>query len=100
MLGIKTGWFNYTEGQGPEKVWDPSREQMAPKPPGPKKFRRGFEVMTFSNTIIPGTKPPQKIGLREFSSTASNVIAAIVVTVIGGLLGARAAEYSLARLQR
>jgi hypothetical protein len=76
MANIKTGWIYYTEGTGPEKVWDASNDHPAPKPPGPKKFKRGFEVMTCSNALIPGTK--QKIGAREFSSTAGNVIAAIV----------------------
>jgi hypothetical protein len=76
MANIKTGWIYFAEGTGPEKVWDPSNDHPAPKPPGPKKFKRGFEVQTFSNALIPGTK--QKIGLREFSSTAGNVISAIV----------------------
>jgi hypothetical protein len=76
MLNIKTGWLYYAEGAGPEKVWDPSSTQAAPRPPGPKKFKRGFEVMVFGNATIPGTT--QKIGLREFSSTAANVIAAML----------------------
>jgi hypothetical protein len=76
MANIKTGWIYFAEGIGPEKVWDPSNDHPAPKPPGSKKFKRGFEVQTFSNALIPGTK--QKIGLREFSSTAGNVISAIV----------------------
>jgi len=75
MANIKTGWLYYAEGSGPEKVWDPSPTQMAPKPPGPKKFKRGFEVMVFGNTMLPGGKP---LGLREFSSTAGNVIAALL----------------------
>lgn len=72
MANIKTGWLHYSEGAGPQKVWDPSQEQSAPKPPGPQKWKRGFEVMVYGNGIIPGTN--QKIGLREFSSTAGNVI--------------------------
>ena len=76
MANIKTGWLYYSEGQGPEKLWDPSPSQMADKPPGPKKFKRGFEVMVYSNGIIPRTT--QKIGLRELSSTAANVISAVV----------------------
>jgi hypothetical protein len=76
MANIKTGWIYFAEGSGPEKIWDPSLDHMAPKPPGPKKFMRGFEVQTFSNALIPGTK--QKIGLREFSSTAKNVNEAII----------------------
>jgi hypothetical protein len=76
MANIKTGWLYYAEGSGPEKIWDPSAIQMAPRPPGPKKFKRGFEVMVYSNGIVPGTT--QRLGLREFSSTAGNVISAIL----------------------
>lgn len=76
MAHIRTGWLYYAEGSGPEKVWDPSPTTMAPKPPGPRKFKRGFEVMVYGNNLIPGTN--KKIGLREFSSTAGNVISAIL----------------------
>lgn len=76
MANIRTGWLYYAEGSGPEKVWDPSSDIAAPKPPGPKKFKRGFEVMVFGNAPIPGTQQP--LGLREFSSTASNVITSIL----------------------
>ena len=76
MAHIKTGWIFYAEGTGPEKIWDPSPTQMAPKPRDPRKFKRGFEVMVYGNGIIP--RSTQKIGLRELSSTATNVIAAIV----------------------
>lgn len=76
MANIKTGWIYYLEGSGPEKIWDPSPQQMAARPPGPKKFKRGFEVMVISNAIVPGTQT--KLGLREFSSTAGNVISAIL----------------------
>lgn len=76
MANIKTGWIFYPEGAGPEKVWDPSPETTATKPPGPKKFKRGFEVQVIGNAMIPGTQ--QLIGLREFSSTASNVITSIL----------------------
>ena len=75
MAHIKTGWIFYQEGAGPEKVWDPSSAQMAPRPPGPRKFKRGFEVMVFGGDQIPVVG---KIGLREFSSTASNCITAIL----------------------
>ena len=75
MANIKTGWIFYQEGAGPEKLWDPSRTQAAPRPPGPRKFKRGFEVMVFGNDQLPGVG---KLGLREFSSTASNVITAIL----------------------
>lgn len=75
MMNIKTGWLYYTEGAGPEKIWDPSPTQMAPRPAGPRKFKRGFEVMVYGNDPIPGVGT---LGLREFSSTANNVIGAIV----------------------
>lgn len=75
MENIKTGWLFYSEGSGPEKLWDPSRTQAAPRPAGPKKFKRGFEVMVFGNDNIPGIG---SLGLREFSSTAGNVISAIL----------------------
>lgn len=75
MANIKTGWIYYAEGSGPEKIWDPSNTQMAPRPPGPKKFKRGFEVLVFGNDDIPGVG---RIGLREFGSTANNVIGPIL----------------------
>lgn len=75
MAHIRTGWLFYQEGVGPEKVWDPSASQEAARPPGPRKFKRGFEVMVFGNDEIPGVG---KLGLREFSSTAGNVIASIL----------------------
>jgi hypothetical protein len=74
MENIRTGWLYYAEGSGPEKVWDPSPQQMAAKPAGPRKFKRGFEVMVYGNAEIAG----KKLGLREFSSTATNVIAAML----------------------
>jgi hypothetical protein len=76
MANIRTGWLFYAEGTGPEKVWDPSSSQTAPRPPGPRKFKRGFEVMVYGNSIIAGTT--QKIGLREFSSTAISAITAML----------------------
>lgn len=76
MANIRTGWLYYAEGSGPEKIWDPSPTQMAARPAGPKKFKRGFEVMVYGNGVVPGTA--HRLGLREFSSTAANVIAAIL----------------------
>jgi hypothetical protein len=73
MANIKTGWIFYAEGAGPEKVWDPSLAQAAAMPA--KKFKRGFEVLIFGNANIPGTD--QKIGLREWSSTANVVLKAV-----------------------
>ncbi len=76
MANIKTGWLFYAEGSGPEKIWDPSPQTAAPKPRDPRKFKRGFEVMVYGNGIIPGSS--HKIGLREMSSTAGNVISALL----------------------
>ena len=75
MENIKTGWLFYQEGAGPEKVWDPSRTEAAPRPKGPQKWKRGFEVNVIGNDNIPSVG---KLGLREFSSTAGNVITAIL----------------------
>lgn len=75
MANIRTGWLYYSEGSGPEKIWDPSPTQMADRPPGPRKFKRGFEVMVYGNTDIPGIG---RLGLREFSSTAGTVISSIL----------------------
>jgi hypothetical protein len=74
LANIRTGWLFYSEGSGPEKVWDPSPAQMAPRPPGPRKFKRGFEVMVYGNAAVGKVK----LGLREFSSTAANVIGAML----------------------
>ena len=76
MANVRTGWIYYAEGAGPEKQWDPSQTQAAPRPPGPQKWKRGFEVMVIGNGGIPGTNA--KLGLREFSSTAGNVISAML----------------------
>lgn len=76
MANIKTGWLFYADGAGPEKLWDPSPSQMAPKPSGPRKFKRGFEVMVYGNLIVPDSG--KKLGVREFSSTANNVISALL----------------------
>lgn len=76
MSRIKTGWLFYSEGSGPEKVWDASPDIAAPRPAGPKKFKRGFEVMVIGNGKIPGTQ--ERLGLREFSSTATNVITSML----------------------
>src|SRR3990170_4891449 len=70
MAHVKTGWLFYQEGVGPEKVWD-TGGTMGPRPAGPQKWKRGFEVMVFGADQIPGLGA---LGLREFSSTASNVI--------------------------
>jgi hypothetical protein len=76
MANIRTGWLFYAEGSGPEKIWDPSPTQVAPKPNDPRKFKRGFEVMVYGTGVIPRTN--QRLGLRELSSTAGNVISAML----------------------
>lgn len=70
MANIKTGWIFYAEGSGPEKVWDPAPNITAPKPAGPKAFKRGFEVLVYGKA--------DNIGVREFSSTATNMISSIL----------------------
>jgi len=64
---IRTGWFEFMEGQAPSKVFDPSLSEAAPKPG--EKSKRGFEVLLYSDKNIGG--------LREFSSTAGVVIDAM-----------------------
>lgn len=68
FANIKTGWIAFAEGQGPQKVFDPSLTEAAPKPEGSSKWKRGFEV------VVHG-RPP--IGKREFCSTAGVAIEAI-----------------------
>jgi len=75
MANIRTGWIYYSEGSGPEKVWDTSLAQAARRPPGPQKWKRGFEVMVFGNDNLPGVGV---LGLREWSSNAGNANNAIV----------------------
>lgn len=64
MDSLKTGWFEYFEGQAPEKTFDPSLSEAAPKPG--EKAKRGFLLNIYSEKNIGG--------LREFSSTAACVI--------------------------
>lgn len=75
MAHIKTGWLFYQEGGSPEKLWDPSPSQAAPRPVGPRKFKRGFEVMVYGADNLPGVG---KLELRELSSTAGTAISAIL----------------------
>ncbi len=70
FANIHTGWIVFNEGTGPEKVWDPSLTQMAPKPPGPQKWKRGFQVMVVGDRN-------SGIGVREFCSTAGAANSAI-----------------------
>jgi hypothetical protein len=67
MENIRTGWFKFTAGSAPEKNFDPSLTQAAPKPGD--DFKRGFELELFSEKNL--------LGLREFASTAGAVIEAM-----------------------
>lgn len=77
MANIRTGWFCYIEGAGPEKVYDPSPDREAPRPPSNpnRQFKRGFEVMVIGQDNLPVLG---YLGLREWSSTSGNTIAAIL----------------------
>lgn len=66
---IKTGWLFFMEGMGPEKIWDPSPDTIAPRPPGTKSFKRGFEVMVHG---------AGNVGLREFASTAGAMVSPLL----------------------
>ena len=68
FANIKTGWIYFEQGSGPEKIWDPAPGVIAAKPVGPRKFKRGFEVMVYSS----------QLGVREFIATATNCISAIL----------------------
>ena len=68
---IKTGWIVYSEGVGPEKVFDASFEDLAPKPNSQKAWKRGFEVMVVGPDNVNGIG---RLGLREMTSTAGAMI--------------------------
>ncbi len=72
MPNIKTGWIRFQDGP-PEHVWDGSPTdpgQKASRPMG-EGWKRGFEVLTYSNAGIPGTQ--SKLAMRSFSSSAAGV---------------------------
>lgn len=63
FANIKTGWFYFKAGQAPEKVFDPSLSEAAPKPQrtyvddnGKTRdcFSRGFEMRLFSKASFGG----------------------------------------------
>lgn len=64
---IATGWLLFREGQGPERVMDPSIDRPAPLPG--EGFKRGFVVMVFS--------PKSFGGSVEFSSASIHLANAI-----------------------
>lgn len=67
LANIRTGWLRFQEGQAPDRIIDPSLDQVAPRPDD--TFKRGFVVMAFS--------PKNFGGAVEFASAsihASNAI--------------------------
>ena len=74
MANIKTGYVCFTEGQGPERIWDPPGG-IVEKPAGDKKFKRGFEVMVAGADPIVGQ---EVLGLREICSNAGAAINGIL----------------------
>lgn len=64
---IRTGWFLFAAGVAPDKQFDPSLSEAAPKPG--EGFKRGFELRVYSDKNLGG--------VREFSSTAGAVIDAM-----------------------
>jgi hypothetical protein len=73
MSNIKTGWIDYPEGAGPEKVWHPTATTRAPQPN--PRFKEGFEVLVFGPDAMASGG---KVGLREFSSVAVNCKHAVI----------------------
>jgi len=67
MDNLRTGWFDFPAGGTPDKQFDPSLSQAAPRPSD--KHKRGFQLNAFSEANL--------LGLREFSSTAGVVIEAM-----------------------
>lgn len=52
FANIKTGWLLFIEGQAPDKVFDKSLTEHAPRPSDAHK--RGFQLRLFSNTHFGG----------------------------------------------
>ena len=66
FANAKTGYFLFAEGMAPEKIYDPSLSQAAPKPDNPKA-KRGVEIRLFF----------KELGVREFSTTSTFVLGQI-----------------------
>ena len=64
---LATGWLRFREGQAPERLMDPSIDQIAPKPG--EEFKRGFVVVAYSPKSFGGT--------AEFSSASLHLCNAI-----------------------
>lgn len=69
MDNIKTGWFLFVPGVAPVKQFDPSLTEESARPAGEGKWKRGFELLLFSEKNL--------LGVREFCSTAGVVIEAM-----------------------
>lgn len=68
---IKTGWICYPQGQAPQRVWDVNGvRQPRPGPVGAVEFKEGFEVNVYGGDPIRELSG-QKLGLREWGSTAN-----------------------------
>jgi hypothetical protein len=49
LENIKTGWMFFAAGQAPDRVWDSSLTQPAPKPS--ENHKRGFSVRLYSKKL-------------------------------------------------
>jgi hypothetical protein len=67
LANIRTGWLRFVEGQAPERVIDPSLDQISPNPG--TGFKRGFVVACFSPKFFGG--------VAELSSASMHVSSAI-----------------------
>jgi hypothetical protein len=67
LKNIRTGWLRFREGQAPERVIDPSLNDVAPSPG--EDFKRGFVVTAFSQKFFGGAV--------EFSSASIHLSNAI-----------------------
>jgi len=52
LENIKTGWLMFAAGQAPDRVWDASLTQPAPKPS--ENHKRGFSLRLFSKATFNG----------------------------------------------
>jgi len=67
LKNIRTGWLRFREGQAPERVIDPSLNDVAPSPG--EDFKRGFVVTAYSPKFFGGAV--------EFSSASIHLSNAI-----------------------
>lgn len=64
---IKTGWIYFAAGTAPDRVWDASLSQPAPKPS--ENHKRGFSLRLFSNAHFDG--------VGELSSSSMHLCSAV-----------------------